>query len=144
MKNSEAKKKVEEFMEEEFNIKKGISGVQTRARKKECNITIVGMKDWETKQTVMEKKRLAGKRVYINHDLTGEERRIQKELRERARRERLEGREGKARYGKIHIECQWYRWNKEEDEIEKEEFFREKTRNQEGRNQKIKRSSRRE
>ena len=29
------------------------------------------------------KKRLAGKRVYIDHDLIGEERRIQRELRER-------------------------------------------------------------
>ena len=29
------------------------------------------------------KKRLAGKRVYIDHDLTGKKRRIQRELRER-------------------------------------------------------------
>ena len=51
MKNSEAKKKVEEFMEEDFNIKDGISGVETRGRGEECNITIVEMKDWGTKQT---------------------------------------------------------------------------------------------
>ena len=50
MKNSEAKKKVEEFMEEEFNIKEGISGIETRGRGKEYNIAIVEMKDWETKQ----------------------------------------------------------------------------------------------
>ena len=34
------------------------------------------------------KKRLAGKRVYIDHDLTGKKRRIQRELREREQGER--------------------------------------------------------
>ena len=57
MQNSEAKKKVEEFIEEEFNIKDRISGVETRGRVEECNIAIVEMKDWRTKQTVMEKKK---------------------------------------------------------------------------------------
>lgn len=92
----------------------------------------------------MEKKKgLAGIRVYIDHDLTGEEKRIQRELRERerARRETLEGKVAKVRYGKINIEGKWYRWNKEKDEIEKEEFIQERTRNQEGRSWETKRSS---
>ena len=74
MKNNETKKKVEEFIEEEFNIKDRISRVEIRGRGEECNIAIVEMRDWGTKQTVMEKKkRLTEKKVYIDHDLTREE-----------------------------------------------------------------------
>lgn len=46
------------------------------------------MKDWKTKQSVMQKKKkLEEKRIYIDHDLTEEKRRVQRELREIAKKE---------------------------------------------------------
>ncbi|KAK1120219.1 hypothetical protein K0M31_012586 [Melipona bicolor] len=62
VRNSEAKRKVEEFMEEKFGIKGGVCTVETRGRGEVSNLIIVEMKVWETKQTVMQKKRKLGRK----------------------------------------------------------------------------------
>ena len=62
--------------------------VETKGRGEESDLIIVEMKDWETKQSAMQKKKKLGeKRIYIDHDLTEEARRVQRELREIAKRE---------------------------------------------------------
>ena len=90
MKNSEAKKKVEEFMEEDFNIKDGISGVETRGRGEECNITIVEMKDWGTKQT----GKANGK-----EEETGRKKSVHKSRLDRIREDNSEGTERESKEG---------------------------------------------
>lgn len=84
---------------------------------------MVEIEDWETKQVIMrDKKKLRGKNVFIDHDLTKEEREIQKALRDRATRERKEGRRVKIGYNRIDIEGENYIWNEEERKIMKKDF----------------------
>ncbi|KAK1137397.1 hypothetical protein K0M31_001908 [Melipona bicolor] len=110
VRNSETKRKVEE----EFEIKGEVCTVETRGRKEVSNQTIVEMKDWETKQTVMQKKKkLGGKSIYLDQDLTEKERRVQRELGERAKEERAQGKEAKVRYRRIYIQGRCYVWNSE-------------------------------
>ncbi|KAK9720740.1 hypothetical protein QE152_g21902 [Popillia japonica] len=53
------------------------------------NRCVAEMEDWDEKCRVLkEKNKLKGKNVYIDSDLTPEERRIQKKIREKAREER--------------------------------------------------------
>lgn len=77
----------------------------TKDRGEESDFIIVEMKDWETKQSVMQKKKKLGeKRIYIDHDLTEEERRVQRELRDTAKRETAKGKKTKVGYRKIKIQ----------------------------------------
>lgn len=50
---------------------------------------LVKLKDWETKAELMrEKRKLGRKRIYIDHDMTKEEREVQRIIRERADKKR--------------------------------------------------------
>jgi hypothetical protein len=55
--------------------------------------------------------------MYIDDDLTNEERETQKKLRELAREERDRGKRVKIQYRKIQINGDWFRWD-ETGEIE--------------------------
>ncbi|XP_017879159.1 trichohyalin-like, partial [Ceratina calcarata] len=93
----EAKEKTRQFLMEEFGVKEGIVGIEIIGGGEIAKVSIVEMENWEAKQEVMKKKgKLRGKRIYIDHDMTQEERRVQKLLREKAREEINEGREAKA------------------------------------------------
>ncbi|XP_017889191.1 golgin subfamily A member 6-like protein 22 [Ceratina calcarata] len=117
----EAKEKTRQFLTEEFGVKEGIVGIEIIGGGEIAKVSIVEMENWEAKQEVMKKKgKLRGKRIYIDHDMTQEERRVQKLLREKAREEINEGREAKVGYRKIKILNKWYRWNEEKGEIERE------------------------
>jgi hypothetical protein len=56
--------------------------------------------------------------MYIDDDLTKEERETQKKLRELAREERDRGKRVKIGYRKIQINGDWFRWDKETGETE--------------------------
>jgi hypothetical protein len=59
------------------------------------------------KSKLKEKK---DERMYIDDDLTKEERETQKKLRELARKERDRGKRVKIGYRKIQINGEWFRW----------------------------------
>lgn len=69
-----------------------------------------------------EKSKLKGRDIYIDHDLTKEERDIQRKLRERAKREREESKKVKIGYKKIIIEGKTYIWNEEAEDIEASKY----------------------
>jgi len=59
---------------------------------------------WETKEKIIkEKKKLGNRKIFIDSDLTVEERQIQRKLRERTRKKRMEGKTVKVGYKKIEI-----------------------------------------
>jgi len=67
-------------------------------------LILVSLKDWEDKQEVMgEKGQLKGTKIYINHDLSREDRDIQCKLKEIAKQEREQGAEVKLGFRKIRI-----------------------------------------
>jgi len=66
-------------------------------------------------------KKLGSRKIYIDNDLTQEERVIQKKLRVVARGERTNGR--RTRYRRTEIEGQMYIWNEKENRIVKKRNF---------------------
>lgn len=60
------------------------------------------------------------RRVYINSDLTKEERIVQKKIRERAVRERREGKNVKVGYQRLTIDGERYSWSNQLQELVKE------------------------
>lgn len=60
------------------------------------------------------------KRVFITNDLTELERKVQKIVRERAEKEKNEGRRTKIGYQKITIEGKRWIWNRQKQELEEE------------------------
>lgn len=123
-KKAEAKEEIEKFIEDKFKISNGVKTVEAIGRDQESKVTIVQLVDWETKQKIMTgKSRNRLEEVYIDHDLTGEERDVQRRLREIARTQRAQGKEVRVRYRKIGIEGKWYDWNEERAEIVERKFF---------------------
>lgn len=62
------------------------------AGKERKEVAIIELEDWETKELIMkEKKNLRSKqytnKIYIDHDLTREEREVQRRIAERAKKE---------------------------------------------------------
>jgi len=68
-------------------------------------------------------KKLGNRKIYIDNDLTQEERKVQKKLREIARDERADGRRARVGYRRIEIEGQMYIWSEEENIIVKRRNF---------------------
>lgn len=124
LKKKEAKETIEQFFRNELGSKANIMAVKTKGMGEEVSTAIVEMKDWEAKQEVMKKKwRLGKQKIYIDHDLTEEERYVQRKLRERAREERNENKEAKVGYRKIRIQGKWYGWDENKGEIQERKGF---------------------
>jgi len=68
-------------------------------------------------------KKLGNRKIYIDNDLTQEEREMQRKLREVARGEKANGRRIRVRYRRIEIEGQMYIWNEEENIIVNKRTF---------------------
>lgn len=119
----EAKKVGKEFLEKEFGAGGKIKYIKTEGKEKR-EVIIVEMENWQTKEKIMkEKSKLRGRNIFIDHDKTKEEREVQRKLRERAGREREEGRKVKVGYRKIIVEGKVYIWNDEEEELREKENF---------------------
>ncbi|KAF5295292.1 hypothetical protein FQA39_LY13157 [Lamprigera yunnana] len=56
--------------------------------------------------------------VYINNDMTRQERDIVKKIRERAENEKKQGKKVKSGYQKLYIDKQVWKWNKEKGTLE--------------------------
>lgn len=70
-----------------------------------------------------EKSKLRGRNIFIDHDMTKEEREVQRKMRESAKRKREEGKKVKIGYRKITVEGKVYIWNEEEEELREKENF---------------------
>lgn len=81
----------ERFLEEEFGVKEGVKEVRTVGREGR-EIVVIQMESWEKKERIMrEKKKLGNRKVYIDNDLTQEERETQRKLRIIAGGQRAKG-----------------------------------------------------
>jgi len=68
-------------------------------------------------------KKLGIRKIYIDKDLTQEEREVQSKLREVAKSKKANGRRRRVGYRRIEIEGQMYIWNEEENIIVKKRNF---------------------
>lgn len=79
-------------------------------------MTVVSLQEWEQKvRLVKERRKLKGKGIRIDDDLTWKERKMRWKLEEIGRRERGEGKRIWIGYGKIQIEGKWWMWEEEEE-----------------------------
>jgi hypothetical protein len=72
----------------------------------------------EKRKLMMAKKRLIGTKIYVDDDLTVEERGVQWRIRERAAEERKKGKVVKVGYRKVMIGNEWLVWG--ENGLEKQ------------------------
>jgi hypothetical protein len=83
------------------------------------------IESWEQKKNIIlnksNLKERKGKRMYsyIDDDLTNEERKIQKKLREMDREEKDRGKRLKIEYRKIQLNGEWFIWDEGEDKLKK-------------------------
>lgn len=82
---------------------------------------IIKLEKWEDKREMMRNKgKLKGTGVYIDDDLTEEESRIQKKLRDVAREERQRGKQVRVLYKKLIIDGEVWYWNSKMNQLNKE------------------------
>lgn len=89
-------------------------------------ICLVELENVTSKVTVMKNKSklrdYKAERVFINDDLTKNEREIQGRIRSMAQEERKKGKVVKIGFQKIYIDGKEWRWNKEKEQLVKVEF----------------------
>lgn len=112
-----------DFLEKEFGARERIKHIKTEG-KEGREVVIVEMEDWQAKEKIMkEKNKLRGRNIFIDHDMTKEEREVQRKLREMARGEKGKGKRVKIGYRKIIIEGKVFVWNEKEEELREKENF---------------------
>lgn len=95
-------KEVELFIENELKIKKKVNEAYKIKENEDREIIIAKLESWKEKKEIMENKyKLAGKRIFIENDMTYGERIIQKKIQELQQTEREKGRKTKMGYKKI-------------------------------------------
>lgn len=78
------------------------------------NIIVIKMRNWEEKLEVMShKKQLKGSTIFLDNDLTKEEREIQRKIWQVAKGEREKGKDVKIGHQKIRIDGKWVYWQEQ-------------------------------
>lgn len=112
-------KTVQKFIEEKIGVVAKITEVQQVGREKDNRKVVrATVENMESKIRIMtNKNKLKGTRCYIDDDLTDEEQKIQKSLREIAKVEKAKGKRVVVGYQKIRIGEEWIRWHSESDKM---------------------------
>lgn len=116
--NSVTPENVKHFIKEKLGTK---ANVQT-VRKIGENKCLVELVNTEEKEKIMENKSKLKKlkeRIYINHDLTKNEREIQKQLRLQAQEARRQGKMAKVGKNSVQIGNEIWKWNRSTNKVEK-------------------------
>jgi hypothetical protein len=103
VKSGNIERGVEEWLEREIGVK---VNVKEAFKINKDKMMLAKIESWEQKNIMLSKSKLKekkGERMYIDDDLTKEERETQKKLRELAREERDRGKRVKIGYRKIQI-----------------------------------------
>lgn len=109
---------VEQFIKENLNIEVGVENAYRLKINQDKEVVIAILDNWKQKREVMSKKKELRQGIWIEDDLTMEERRVQNKLRERAREERAKGNKVKIGYRKLFIGDKVVRWNEKVKELE--------------------------
>lgn len=111
----ETRTAVNQFLRTELKVEAKVGGVRTLNKGTQAELVVVEMESWDKKREIMQvKNRLKGKRIYIDDDLTRNEREIQKQIRSIAKEEILKGKKVKVGYRKITIEGECFIWDEKQ------------------------------
>lgn len=118
IKSEEPEMEIENFFKKNLGVETKIKKINKIRSENEYSITVVEMETWDMKQRVMKNKnKLKGSHMYIENDLTVEERKIQAQIRAIAKREKEKGKKVKVGYKKITINGEEYDWNQKENGV---------------------------
>ncbi|MGL4388825.1 MAG: hypothetical protein ACRCTJ_05485 [Brevinema sp.] len=110
--------KVEEtkiFFKEKLNIETKLKIIKIWPNKNGEKNVLIKVDHWEKKKSIMKNKhKLKNSNIYIQDDLTINERKIQQEIVERARNERKKGKTVFIKYKSLCIDGKWWNWNDKE------------------------------
>lgn len=110
---------VANFIKRELNITPTINTVSKLGNNASKEVLIVQLSSWTCKTDIMKNKfKLNGQQIYIENDLTEDERKIQAEIRSKAREEKIKGNRIKIGYQKLTINDQYFEWNKKKRMLE--------------------------
>ncbi|XP_023318006.1 uncharacterized protein LOC106651336 [Trichogramma pretiosum] len=109
------KEEIEKFLKEKLAIEAGL-----HAAWRSGQVVVGKCTSYEQKEMIMKNKaRLAGTRIYIENDLSFEDRKIQEKIARWARAQREKGREVKVGLGRVMVDEKWIRWESvpEEEQV---------------------------
>lgn len=119
---------VQNFLLEKLGVKCVVSNVR------KSGAVIIVKLEYEDKREVMKNKyKLKGGNVFIENDLTWEERKVQEEMRKWANEKRSKGEDIKVGYARVRIKGIWKAWTEIEKDMRKEEVEKERQDENEGR-----------
>jgi hypothetical protein len=110
---------MEEWLEREIGVK---VNVKEAFKINKDKMMLAKIESWEQKKNILlnkSKLKKEDERMYIDDNLTKEERETQKKLRELAREERNRRKRVKIGYRKIQINGEWFRWDEREEKLKK-------------------------
>lgn len=112
-------KGVQDFLSKTLQIEMKIERAYIINKDKHDQIIRAELESWGKKQEIMKNKsNLKNTKIYIDNDLTNEERFIQREIRSIAKEEKGKGNKVKIGYQKIIISGVEYKWNKEANGVQ--------------------------
>lgn len=115
--------RAEEFIKKELGVEVKVKRCRLSGR-----VIVVSLEGEERKREIMSnKKRLKGKSIYIENDLTWEERKVQEKMSRWAKEEREKGKVVKIGFARVMVNGKWRRWEEiEEEKVRWEERERDK------------------
>lgn len=107
----ELKKCMEKLYKDKLEVDVTVTEVVHIVETKNGDIVKVVMASRQDKIEIMKNKhKLRGKNIFVDDDLTKEERSMQKEIRDRAKQEKNCGKQTKIGFGKLMIDGKWISW----------------------------------
>lgn len=114
----EVEKKVEELLGNKIQVKATITASYNISKTGEKDIILAKVQNWQQKMDIMRNKiKLRGSGIYIESDMTLQERNIQLQIRKIAREERSKQKTVKVGYEKLWINGTMYKWDKKENGV---------------------------
>lgn len=113
--NENVKEKVEEFIKKEMKIETKLTKAMKINIGTKSEMILAQVESWEMKRKIMEgKSKLKGTKIYVDNDLTKNEREIQREIRNIVRETARAGDKVRIGYQKLAINEKEYKWSKKE------------------------------
>ncbi|XP_050500817.1 uncharacterized protein LOC126880798 [Diabrotica virgifera virgifera] len=118
----DANKQIEQLIKEKLKLDIKITNVQNISLRENKQLTIATVANLTDKKAILrEKRQLKGTHIFIDEDLSKNERKIQKIIRDRANMERKQGNRIKMGYKKLWINGALWRWRNEGEKLERNE-----------------------
>jgi len=108
------KERVEEFLKDRLGLEIKVKGCKVNGK-----VVVVNLNSSEDKKEIMKgKSKLKGGNIFIDNDLTWEERKTQERINKWVKEQREKGKEVRSGLARVKIEGKWRRWEEIEEELE--------------------------